>query len=167
MIAENVVEPGERIVERVHEEPAHQIDDQHVPPADPVQPPAGTRRALREIRRTQQARVAVDIGDELPLVPDVVAGGQDVDAAIVEFAAEALGQAESAGRVLRVDDDEVEREFVAQRRHVLLDGVAARAADHVAAKQDVHGVPFRGLGEWEVRGEAASAVGMQTLRGPP
>ena len=132
-----------------------------------MNPPARTRRAFREVRRTQEAGVAVDIRDELPLIPDVVPGGQDIDAAIVEFAAEALGKPEPAGRVFRVDHDEVDRQFVAQPRHVLLDGVPARAADHIAAKQDVHGVPFRGLSEWEVRGEAASAVGMQTLRGPP
>ena len=73
--------------------------------ADRMQPPAGAGRALREIGRPQDARVAVDIGDELALVPDVVAGRQDIDAAIVEFAAEALGQSEAAGRVLGVDDD--------------------------------------------------------------
>ena len=83
MIGEKVVEPGERIVERVHEEPAHQIDDQHAPPACRMEPPAGAGRGLREVRRPQQARIAVDIGDDLPLVPDVVAGCQDVDAGVV------------------------------------------------------------------------------------
>ena len=33
ILGEDVVEPGERIVERVHEEPAHQIDDEHAAPA--------------------------------------------------------------------------------------------------------------------------------------
>ena len=68
-------------------------------------------------RRTP--RVAVDVGDELALVPDVIAGRQDVDAAIVELAAKALGQAKAAGRVLGIDDDEIEREIAAQLRHVL------------------------------------------------
>ena len=101
------------------------------------------------------------------MVPDVVAGGQDVDAGVVELTAEALGQAKSAGRILRVDDNEVDRELLPQCRHMLLDRVAAGAADHVSAKQNDHGAPFPDPGELEVRGEAASAVGTETLRGPP
>ena len=50
---------------------------------------------------------------------------------------------------------------------MLLDGVAAGAANHVSAKQNYHGAPLPDLGELEVRGEAASAVGTETLRGPP
>ena len=50
---------------------------------------------------------------------------------------------------------------------MLLDGVSARAPDHIAAKQDIHAALCLGLKKAEMRGEAASAVGMQTLRGPP
>ena len=50
---------------------------------------------------------------------------------------------------------------------MLLYGVAAGAANHVSAKLNYHGPPLPDLGEFEVRGEAASAVGTETLRGPP
>src|SRR6516162_10384038 len=91
MIAKNVVEPSERVIERIHEEPAHQIDDQHAAPTYPMHPPARTRRAFWEICRPQEAGVTVDIGNDLTLVPDMVAGRQDVDAAIVQLAAEPFG----------------------------------------------------------------------------
>src|SRR5271169_6034711 len=91
MIAKNVLEPSERVVERVHEEPAHQIDDQHAASTYPMHPPACTRRAFWKVCRPQEAGVPVDIGNDLTLVPDVVAGRQDVDAAIVQLAAEAFG----------------------------------------------------------------------------
>ena len=127
----------------------------------------GARRSFREVRRPQQARITVDVGDDLPLVPDVVPGRQDVDAAIVELAAEALGQPKSAGRVFRVDDNEIDRELLPQDRDVLFNGVPAGTAHHIPAKQNDHGRPFLDVGELAVRGGAASAVGMQNLRGPP
>ena len=97
----------------------------------------------------------------------MVAGRQDVDAAIVQLAAEPFGQTKPAGRVFRVDDHEVDRELLTQARQVLANGVPARTPDHIAAKQDIHAAPCCGVREAKVRGEAASAVGMQTLRGPP
>ena len=132
-----------------------------------MDPPAGAWGPFREVRRPQQTRITVDIGDDLALVPNVIPSRQDVDAAIVELAAETFRQAKSAGRVFRVNDNEVDRGFLPQNRHMLLDRVSARAADHVPAKQNDHGAPLPDPGELEVRGEAASAVGMQTLRGPP
>src|SRR5262249_47134039 len=158
----NIVEPGERIVERVHKEPTHQIDDQHAPLAYRMEPPAGTRRRLWEVRGTQYAGIAVDIGDDLPLVPDVVAGGQDVDAGVVQLTAKASRKPKPAGRVLRVDDNKVERDLLPQDRYMLLDGVAARTADHIPAKQNDHSAPFPDPGELERRGGAALAVGVQT-----
>ncbi len=143
VIGEDRREPGERVVERVHEQPAHQVDDEcRAAVVEAVQPPAGAGRARREIRRPQHARVALDIGDQLALVPDVIAGRQHVDAAIVEFAAQPLGQSRPMGRVLGVDDDEIERQIAAQLRDVLLDHLAPRPSHHVAAKQDVHAMPL-------------------------
>jgi hypothetical protein len=41
----------------------------------------------------------------------VITGGKDVDAALVKFAAEALGQATPRRRVLGIGDNEVEGEL--------------------------------------------------------
>jgi len=97
----------------------------------------------------------------------VVAGCQDVDAGVVELAAQAFGQAKSAGCIFRVDDDQVDREFLPQCRYMLLYGVPPRASHNIAAKQNDHGAPSPDPSERKLRGEAASAVGVQTLRGPP
>ena len=107
-----------------------------------MQPPAGAGCRFREIGGPQDARVAADIRDKLALIPDVIAGRQDIDAAIVEFAAEALGQSETARGVLGVDYDEVNSEISPQLRQIFFDGVAARAAHHVAAKQNFHRLPL-------------------------
>src|ERR1700730_11973330 len=104
--AEDLVEPGERVIERVHEEPAHQIDDEDTPPADAMHSPARTRRTPREVSRLQQTRVSVDIRDDLALIPDVVAGGEDVDTTVIELPAKALGQPEPRRCVFGVDHDE-------------------------------------------------------------
>ncbi len=161
---QKLFEPGERIVERVHEEPAHQIDDEDALPSDRVEPPPGAGGSLREVRRAQDPRIAVEIGDDLPLVPDVVAGGQDIDFGIVKFAAQAFGQAAARGRVLGIDDDQVDRKLTAQDRHVLFDRLTAGPSDDVSTKQDVHAAPQAGDG---LRSGAGSAVGVQLLRGPP
>ena len=44
----------------------------------------------------------------LALVEDVVAGGHHVGAGVEDRAEHLLGDAEAAGRVLAVDDDEIE-----------------------------------------------------------
>src|SRR5215831_1683828 len=62
MLGENIVEPGEWIVERVHEEAAHQIDDQHAALAYSVDPPAGAGCRFGKVSGPQQTRVAIDIG---------------------------------------------------------------------------------------------------------
>ena len=79
----------------------------------------------------------------------MVAGGQDIDFGIVEFAAEAFGQAAARCRVLGIDDDQIDRELTAQNRHVLFDGLTARPSNDVSTKQDVHAGPSgRWRAEW-------------------
>ena len=102
-------------------------------------------RARRVVDRAQQPRVAVDVADDLALVPDMVAGGDDVDAGRVELCADFVGQAEAVRGVLGVDDDEVERKVAAQRGQVFEYDVAARPADDIAADKNVHGVLLAGF----------------------
>ncbi len=83
----------------------------------------------------QQARIAVDIGNDLAPVPDMVAGGDDIDAAGIEFGADLVGDAEAVRGVLAVDDDEIERQFAAQARQMRADHLAPRPPDHIAAQQ--------------------------------
>src|SRR5205807_8626276 len=112
-------------------------------PSDRMEPPPGAGGSLRKVRRAEDARIAVEIGDDLPLVPDVVASGQDIDFGIVKFAAQTFGQAASRSRVLGIDDDQIDRKLTAQGRHVLFNGLTARPSDDVPTKQDVHAAPRR------------------------
>ena len=56
------------------------------------------------------ARLLAARGDSLALVEDMVAGGHHVGAGVDRLAEYLLGDAETAGRVLAIDDDEVEPE---------------------------------------------------------
>ena len=108
---------GERIVERVHENAAHHIDDKE-PRAlrvlDDCRAPS--RRARREIDRADQARLALDEHQRLALIEGVIAERHRVDADGEEFLQHGLGEPEAARGVLAVDDDEIERPAGAQKR---------------------------------------------------
>ena len=64
----------ERIVERIHEDAAHQVDHQHARAVRRVeQHHAAPRRAGRIIERTDQPRRALDEDERLALVPRMIA----------------------------------------------------------------------------------------------
>ena len=86
------------------------------------------------IHRAEQARLALDIGQGLALVPGVVAQGDAVRARVVKVACDLLGDAEPAGDVLGVHHHEIELEAAAQARQVGDEGVAAGATDDVSEK---------------------------------
>ena len=88
---------------------------------------APARRAGREVERPQQALVLGDVGDDVALVPDMVAGGDAVDAGIVQLGADLGGDAEARGGVLAVDDDEIEAELA---------GAAAGCSSITASRPD-------------------------------
>ena len=81
----------------------------------------------------EQARVTVNVLDDIALCPYVVAGGDDIDAGVIKGLADLGGDAEAARRVLAVDDDEVELKPPAQVRDMFKHCLAAGFADHVAA----------------------------------
>ena len=114
----------ERIVERVHEHAAHHVDDEHRAPlaaSNRLAPRPGVPGGI--VGGADQARLALDEHQRLALVEGVVAERDRVDAGGEEFLADRLGDAEAAGGVLAVDDDEIEPPALAQgRRH----GRAAR-----------------------------------------
>jgi hypothetical protein len=130
---------GEGVVERVHEQPGHDVDDgDPAPVAKLVGAGALARRAGREVDGAQQARVGVDRGDDLALIPDMIAGGDAVDAGGIEALTDLVGDAEPGRRVLAVDGDEVEGEGITQARNFLDHRVAARPTEDIAAKKHPH-----------------------------
>ena len=117
----------------------------------------GTLRVLARARRSeplpgwpcgvvggpQELGDLVDDGDDLALVPDVVAGGHAVDAHGQELVADLPGDPEAAGGVLDVGDAVVDVVLAEDDGQRLLHDGAPGAADDVADDQDVHARPSR------------------------
>ncbi len=130
---------GEGIIQRVHVDPAHDVDDRHLRAvAGRVDVDAASRRSGREIDRTQQARLPVDIDEGFALVPDVVAGGHHIGARIHHILKDLLGDAEAGGRILAIHHDEIEAVFLDQARQSLNGSGAAGPADQITQKQKLH-----------------------------
>ena len=71
---------------------------------------AAARRARRQIERADDPRLAVDVADQLALVPDMVAHGEDVGTGVEELGGDRGRQPVAAGGVLGVDDDRIQRQ---------------------------------------------------------
>ena len=107
---------------------------------------APARKIRSVIRRPQQAaggavRIAVGrlkVVDDLALVPDVVAGGDDINAEIEQVFRERTGDTEATGRILPVGDDEINGAVFHQARQAVFDDVASGTSENVAYEENVH-----------------------------
>ena len=97
--------------------------------------PAGGLR--REVGRLAQPFVVLEGVDDLSLLVDVIAQGDEIDAAVAQAAIQARGQPGPAGGVLRIGDDQIEPLAADQLGHGLADEVDARRAHDVANEEDV------------------------------
>src|SRR5216683_4433489 len=75
---------------------------------------------------------------DLFLIPDVVAGGDDVGAKVEELLRDGGGDAEAAGGVLAIDDEEVDGVGVEDVGQVFADDVPAGGAEDIADEKDIH-----------------------------
>ena len=136
---ELALDRGERVVERIHEDAAHGIDDEHARAVLGLdQRRAAARRAGRIIDRADQPRRALDEDQRLLLVPGMIAERDRVGAGIDEFAVDRLGDAEAAGGVLAIDHDEIELPVANETGQALGDHGAPAAADDIADEQNAH-----------------------------
>ena len=134
---EFAVDDRERIVERRHEDAADGIDHQRALAVLGVdQRCTAARRALRKIRRANEARRALDEHQRLALVPGMVAERDRVGADIEKFLVDRLGDAEAAGGVLAIDDDEIERPIADEAGQMLRENRAPGPADHVTDEKN-------------------------------
>ena len=99
---------------------------------------AEARGSFRIVQRPQQSVLTADVVEDLAAVPGVVAGGDDIDARLIELAADLRGDTEPVGGVFAVDDDEVEFEVPAQLRNAVADRPPAGTTDDVAAEKKLH-----------------------------
>jgi hypothetical protein len=129
----------EGIVERIHEDAAHRVDDEN-PLALRVleEPRAASGGACGEVHRPDEPRLALDMDERLALVPGVIAERHHIDARIEEIVADRRRDAEAARRILAVHDHEIGAEIGAKARKVGNDGVARRAPHHIAEKKQLH-----------------------------
>ena len=125
-----------RVVQRRHEDRAHDVDDEHacaVPRRKDVG--AAPRRAGRIVERAQEIVVPRGEDQRLALVPDVVARRHAIGAGVDEALKNLLGDAEAAGGVLAVDDDEVEAVPGDQAGQQVAHDGTPRAAHDVAEEE--------------------------------
>ena len=94
----------------------------------------------RIIDRAQEARLPLDIGEGLALVPGMVAERQAVSARIEELFRNGAGQAEAASRVLGVHNGKVEPQAGFEAGQMVQHGLAARLSDDVSEKSNLHGL---------------------------
>ena len=73
-----------------------------------------------------------DKHQRVPLVPNVVAGGDGIGAGIAQVLEYRLGDAKAARGVLAVDDREVRRKALPQLREPLAHHVPAGPPQHIA-----------------------------------
>ena len=76
--------------------------------------------------------------EDFLLVPDVVAGGDDVGTEVEELFGEGGGDAEASGGVFAVDDEEIDGVGFEDVGEVLADDVAAGRTEDVADEENVH-----------------------------
>jgi hypothetical protein len=125
----------------VHMDAAQEVDDQDAQaPGRLEQLRASARRPghARIVERPDQPGFPHDIGQRLFLIPRMIAERQAVGAGVEQFSRGGLGDPKAGGRVLGVDDGEVQGEVAAQARQVFAQALAAGAADHVTEKSQSH-----------------------------
>ncbi len=107
--------------------------------------PASRMMALK-VFRSQQARFLVNERRRLDLIPGMIAARDDIDARLKQFIADLAVDAEAMRRVLTIGDHEIQRQLLAQSRHVAGDDSAPRPPDDVAEKQNLHAALPPGIG---------------------
>ncbi len=133
------IDRGERIVERVHENAAHGVDEQDARAAlGFAQGRAVAWRTGGKIDRAKQLRRAFDEDERFLLIPGMIAAGDGIGACIDQFAIDRFGDAETAGGVLAIDRDEIELPVANETGQALNDDGPPAAADDIADEQNAH-----------------------------
>ena len=119
-----------------HEDVAGQVDDgqAHAVARDHRVAVAGL--AAQVVGGTQDPRLAVQVGVDLAAAVGVVAERDHVDARREDVLGELGRDAEAAGEVLAVDDDERRVVALAQLRQQAQQRAPARRTDEIAAEED-------------------------------
>jgi len=147
----DAVDLVEWVVGAVHEDAAHDVDDcvgcaDVLAVLDHSLVDAVAGQAVLQVGGAQDAASALmalfgsrlHVLDQLFLVPDVVAGGDDVGAKVEEFFSERGRDAEAAGGVFAVDDGEVDLVAFAHMRQMFADDPAPGTSEDITYEEDFH-----------------------------
>ena len=91
--------------------------------------------------RAQQSRLFRQIGNDGALVPDMIAGSEQIDLGIQEILGDLGCDAESGRRVLDIGNAEVYAIFLDQAVKFFLNQSSARFAEYVADERVLASVP--------------------------
>ena len=140
-LVEQCIRGGERRIELVHVHPAHEVDDRYLSPVgELMKEPAAPWRVRWVIERPQDRAIGLQILVDLALVPDVVAGGDDVDPHAQQLLCQGRRQSHAGRHVLAIGDHQVDVHLGAQIRQRVPDSHAARLSDDVSDEQAPHQV---------------------------
>src|ERR1700730_3824878 len=136
---QDVVRCAKRVVERVgREDSSHQVHDQHLVVACGGLAPALPRRPWRIVGRPEHSLLGGEVGDEVLLGENVVAGRDDVRPRRFELRRNLAGEPESSGGVLAVEDGEVRFQLLLEPGQERLHGLTAGLADHVGDEENAN-----------------------------
>ncbi len=143
---EQIVRLTERVVAGAHEDAALQVQDGIALPCGELALIDAEARGAHGVVGRPQHPAATLVGicwnghvvEDFALVPDVVAGGDDMGPEVEEFFGDRWRDAEAARSVFAVDDKEVDGMGFQQMGQMLVDDVAAGGAKDVANEEDVH-----------------------------
>lgn len=129
-----------RVVQhRLHKQSCHDIDDQDFfAVGEGVEIKAFPRRAFGIVEGAQNARFGIDGADEFFLSPDVIAGGEYVDAEGKKFLRQFVGDAETGSCIFGVGDDHVRLQARFQIGQMPGQTVAPATPHNIAEKENFH-----------------------------
>ena len=126
------VDPPERAVERRHEYATLYVDHRHAASCALDQPATHARRVSGVVSGTNDVVEFIEKRDTLFLVPNVVAGGEKIDARASQLVNAFLGESESPRGVFRVRDDKRDIVFILDCGQQCRHRFPARLAYHVS-----------------------------------
>ena len=103
---------------------------------------AAAGRAFREIVGPQQARLAGDVGQGLALVPDVIAGGDAINARFIKVVANLRRHAKTMRCVFGIHDHGIDFVFTADIGKLRCHRITRIAAHNIAQEKYSHSLCF-------------------------
>jgi len=96
----------------------------------------GTQHAA--LRAVTVAFDHLKVIENFALIPDMVAGGDDIDIQLEQFLGQRWSNSETGGRVLSVGDDEIDGVVANDAGKPIVDDGSSRPSENVADEENAH-----------------------------